>query len=179
METPQFLEQGNKDRPQIPMEEKNFFMKQALKEANKAYSKGEVPVGAVIVKEGKIISRGHNLKESKKDTVKHAEIIAIEKASKKLDSWRLEDCDIYITMEPCPMCMGAIINSRIRKIYYGVSDLKAGACGSVIDLTKYKFNHIPEYEKNILADESKEILQAFFKELRARNKKDRGVSIEN
>ena len=157
------------------MEEKIFFMKQALKEAQKAYSKEEVPIGAVI------ISRGHNLKETKKDTVKHAEIIAIEKASKKLDSWRLENCDIYITMEPCPMCMGAIINSRIRKIYYGVSDYKAGACGSVIDLTKYKFNHIPEYEKNILEDECKEILQTFFKHLRSKNKKDkdRGVVIED
>ena len=113
------------------MEEKIFFMKQALKEAEKAYSKGEVPIGAVIVKDGKIISRGYNLKETKKNTLKHAEIIAIEKASKKLDAWRLEECDIYVTMEPCPMCMGAIINSRIRKIYYGVSDLKAGACGSV------------------------------------------------
>ena len=89
------------------------------KEAEKAYSKGEVPIGAVIVKDGKIISRGYNLKETKKNTLKHAEIIAIEKASKKLDAWRLEECDIYVTMEPCPMCMGAIINSRIRKIYYG------------------------------------------------------------
>ncbi len=160
------------------MEEKTFFMKKALKEAEKAYNKGEVPVGAVIVKEGKIISRGYNLKEIKKNTIKHAEIIAIEKASKKLDSWRLENCDIYVTMEPCPMCMGAIINSRIRKIYYGIPDLKAGACGSVIDLTTYKFNHIPTYEKNVLGEESKELLQKFFKELRA-NKKSRGVSNEN
>ena len=147
------------------MEEKTFFMKKALKEAEKAYNKGEVPVGAVIVKDGKIISRGHNLKEIKKDTIMHAEIIAIEKASKKLDAWRLENCDIYVTMEPCPMCMGAIINSRIRKIYYGIPDLKAGACGSVIDLTTYKFNHIPTYEKNVLGEESKELLQKFFKEL--------------
>lgn len=160
------------------MEEKTFFMKKALKEAEKAYYKGEVPVGAVIVKDGKIISRGHNLKEIKKDTTKHAEIIAIEKASKKIDAWRLEDCDIYVTMEPCPMCMGAIINSRIRKIYYGIPDLKAGACGSVIDLTTYKFNHIPTYEKNVLGEESKELLQRFFIELRA-NKKDRGVINEN
>lgn len=160
------------------MEAKTFFMKKALKEAEKAYYKGEVPVGAVIVKDGKIISRGHNLKEIKKDTTKHAEIIAIEKASKKIDAWRLEDCDIYVTMEPCPMCMGAIINSRIRKIYYGIPDLKAGACGSVIDLTTYKFNHIPTYEKNVLGEESKELLQRFFRELRA-NKKDRGVINEN
>ncbi len=153
------------------MEEKTFFMKKALKEAEKAYNKGEVPVGAVIVKDGKIISRGHNLKEIKKDTIMHAEIIAIEKASKKLDAWRLENCDIYVTMEPCPMCMGAIINSRIRKIYYGIPDLKAGACGSVIDLTTYKFNHIPTYEKNVLGEESKELLQKFFKELRSNKKR--------
>ena len=153
------------------MEEKTFFMKKALKEAEKAYNKGEVPVGAVIVKDGKIISRGHNLKEIKKDTIMHAEIIAIEKASKKLDAWRLENCDIYVTMEPCPMCMGAIINSRIRKIYYGIPDLKAGACGSVNDLTTYKFNHIPTYEKNVLGEESKELLQKFFKELRSNKKR--------
>ena len=153
------------------MEEKTFFMKKALKEAEKAYNKGEVPVGAVIVKDGKIISRGHNLKEIKKDTIMHAEIIAIEKASKKLDAWRLENCDIYVTMEPCLMCMGAIINSRIRKIYYGIPDLKAGACGSVIDLTTYKFNHIPTYEKNVLGEESKELLQKFFKELRSNKKR--------
>ncbi len=161
------------------MEDKEFFMKEAIKEAKKAYSKDEVPIGAVIVKDGKIIARGHNLKETKKDTVKHAEIIAIEKASKKIDAWRLEDCDIYVTMEPCPMCMGAIINSRIRKIYYGVEDYKAGACGSVVDLTKYKFNHIPEYEKNLLEEECKEVLQNFFKELRVKKKKDRGANIEN
>ena len=163
--------------PAKKMKEKIFFMKQALKEAEKAYRKGEVRIGAVILKDGKIISRGYNLKETKKNTLKHAEIIAIEKASKKLDAWRLEECDIYVTMEPCPMCMGAIINSRIRKIYYGVSDLKAGACGSVIDLTKYKFNHIKKKKKNILED--KEILQKFFKELREKKKKDRGVTNEN
>ncbi len=151
---------------------KEFFMKAALKEAKKAYNKGEVPVGAVIVKDNEIISKGHNLKESKNNTIKHAEIIAIEKASKAMNSWRLEDCDIYITMEPCPMCMGAIINSRIRKIYYGVSDQKSGACGSVIDLTEYKFNHIPKYEKNILKNECREILQQFFKGLRIKNKKE-------
>lgn len=151
---------------------KEFFMKAALKEAKKAYNKGEVPVGAVIVKDNEIISKGHNLKESKNNTIKHAEIIAIEKASKAMNSWRLEDCDIYITMEPCPMCMGAIINSRIRKIYYGVSDQKSGACGSVIDLTEYKFNHIPKYEKNILKNECREILQQFFKDLRIKNKKE-------
>ena len=97
------------------MQEK--FMKEALKEAKKAYKKLEIPVGAVIVKDGKIIARGHNLKETKEDTTKHAEIIAIQKASKKLSAWRLIDCEMYVTLEPCAMCAGAIINSRIKKVY--------------------------------------------------------------
>ena len=153
------------------MEVKEYFMEQALKEAQKAYKKDEVPVGAIIVKDNKIIAKGHNLKESKKNTIKHAEIIAIEKASKKLEAWRLEDCDIYVTMEPCPMCMGAIINSRIKNIYFGVKDKKAGACGSIVDLTEYKFNHIPCYEGGILEEKCKNILQEFFKELRKRKKR--------
>ena len=135
------------------MKSKEYFMLQALKEAEKAYQKDEVPVGAIIVKDEKIIARGHNLKESKKNTLKHAEIIAIEKASKKLDAWRLEDCDIYVTMEPCPMCMGAIINSRIKNDYFGVPDEKAGACGSIVNLTEYKFNHIPQCEGGILKED--------------------------
>ena len=102
------------------MEEK--FMKEALKEAKKAYEKEEVPVGAVIVKDGKIIARAHNLKETKKDTTRHAEIIAIQKASKKLNAWRLEDCEMYVTLEPCSMCAGALIQSRIKKVYIGTMD---------------------------------------------------------
>ena len=116
------------------MEEKNKFMKQALKEAKKAYEKLEVPVGAVIVKDGKIIAKAHNLKETKTDTTKHAEILAIQKASKKLESWRLLDCEMYITLEPCSMCAGAIINSRIKKVYIGALDEKTGAAGSVLNL---------------------------------------------
>ena len=115
------------------MEEK--FMKEALKEAKKAYNKLEVPVGAVIVKDGKIIARGYNQKETKTDTTKHAEIIAIQKASQKLKSWRLLDCEMYVTLEPCSMCAGAIINSRIKKVYYGTSDNKTGAVGSVLNLS--------------------------------------------
>ena len=155
------------------MEEKNKFMKQALKEAKKAYEKLEVPVGAVIVKDGKIIARAHNLKETKKDTTNHAEILAIKKASKKLDSWRLLDCEMYVTLEPCTMCAGAIINSRIKKIYIGASDEKTGAVGSVLNLfDDYKFNHKPEYEKGILEQECSEILKRFFKDLR-KSKKDK------
>lgn len=142
-------------------------MRQALKEAQKAYDKLEVPVGAIIVKDGKIIARAHNLKEIKQDTTKHAEILCIQKASKKLNSWRLTDCEMYITLEPCSMCAGAIIGSRIKKIYIGTMDEKTGACGSVLNLLKdYTFNHKVEIEKEILEKECKQILKTFFKDLR-------------
>ena len=147
------------------MEEK--FMKAALKEAKKAYDKLEVPVGAVIVKDGKIIARAHNLKETKFDTTRHAEILAIQKASKKLNSWRLLDCEMYVTLEPCSMCAGALINSRIKKVYIGASDEKTGAVGSVLNLLDdYTFNHKVEYEKGVLQDECESILKDFFKKLR-------------
>lgn len=147
------------------MQEK--FMKEALKEAKKAYKKLEIPVGAVIVKDGKIIARGHNLKETKEDTTKHAEIIAIQKASKKLSAWRLIDCEMYVTLEPCAMCAGAIINSRIKKVYIGTMDEKTGAVGSVLNLFEdFTFNHKVEVEKGILQEECKNMLKQFFKELR-------------
>ena len=145
-----------------------YFMNEALKEAKKAYKKEEIPVGAVIVKDGKTIGRGHNQKESKKDTTKHAEIIAIQRASKKIDAWRLEDCEMYVTLEPCTMCMGAIINARIKKIYIGTMDPKTGACGSFVDFTKYKYNHKVEIETGILKDKCEYILKEFFKTLRKR-----------
>ena len=146
---------------------KEKFMKEALKEAKKAYDKLEVPVGAVIVKDGKIIARAHNLKETKFDTTRHAEILAIQKASKKLNSWRLLDCEMYVTLEPCSMCAGALINSRIKKVYIGASDEKTGAVGSVLNLLDdYTFNHKVEYEKGILQDECEELLKDFFKNLR-------------
>lgn len=149
------------------MEEKNKYMLQALKEAQKAYDKLEIPVGAVIVKDGKIIARAHNVKELKKDTTKHAEIIAIQKASKKLKNWRLIDCEMYVTLEPCAMCAGAIINSRISKIYIGTMDEKTGACGSVLNLLKdFKFNHNVEIEHGIMKLQCEHILKQFFKELR-------------
>ena len=144
-----------------------YMMQEALKEAKKAYNKLEVPVGAVIVKDGKIIARGYNQKETKTDTTKHAEIIAIQKASQKLKSWRLLDCEMYVTLEPCSMCAGAIINSRIKKVYYGTSDNKTGAVGSVLNLFEdFTFNHKVEYEKNIMQTECENILKQFFKELR-------------
>lgn len=147
------------------MEEK--FMKEALKEAKKAYDKLEVPVGCVIVKDGKVIARGHNLKETKYDTTKHAEIIAIQKASQKLRSWRLLDCEMYVTLEPCSMCAGAILNARLKKIYIGTLDKKTGAVGSVFNLLEdYTFNHKVEIEKGVLQEECETILKDFFKELR-------------
>lgn len=146
---------------------KEYYMKQAIKEAEKAYKKLEVPVGAVIVKDGKAIARAHNRKETKTDTTKHAEILAIQKASKKLKSWRLIDCEMYVTLEPCSMCAGAMINSRIKKVYIGAMDEKTGAVGSVLNLFKdYTFNHQVESETGILKEECENILKQFFKELR-------------
>lgn len=147
------------------MEEK--FMKMALKEAKKAYEKLEIPVGAVIVKDGRVIAKAHNLKETKYDTTKHAEILAIQKASKKLESWRLLDCEMYVTLEPCSMCAGAIINARIKKLYIGTLDNKTGAAGSVLNLFEdYPFNHKVEIEKQIMQADCEKILKDFFKMLR-------------
>ncbi len=146
-------------------------MNEALKEAKKAYEKLEIPVGAIIVKDDKIIARAHNLKEIKCDTTEHAEINVIKKASKKLGSWRLTGCEMYVTLEPCSMCAGALIQSRIDKLYIGTMDDKTGACGSVLDLLgDYKFNHIIEVEKGACEEECRKILKDFFKELR-KNKK--------
>lgn len=148
------------------------FMLEALKEAKKAKVKGEIPVGAVIIKDGKVISRGHNQKEKKSDPTYHAEIIAIKKACKKLESWRLNDCEMYVTLEPCSMCAGAIIQSRINKIYIGTMDPKAGAVGSVVNLMDIKeFNHKVDVIYGINQDECSNILKEFFKELRIRKKK--------
>ena len=149
------------------MEQKEYFMKQALKEAKKAYKKYEIPVGAVIVKDNKIIAKAYNQKEDKASSLMHAEIIAIRKASKKLNSWRLNDCEMYVTLEPCPMCAGAIIQSRISKVFIGTMDKKAGACGSVLNLFEdYPFNHRVEVENGICEKDCEKILKDFFKELR-------------
>ena len=153
------------------MKREEKFMKEAIKEAKKAYSKLEVPVGAIIVKDDKIIARAHNLKETKFDTTKHAEILAIQKASKKLESWRLIDCEMYVTLEPCSMCAGALINSRIKKVYIGANDEKTGAVGSVFNLLEdYTFNHKVEIETGILKQECETLLKKFFQELRKKKK---------
>lgn len=153
------------------MQEKEKFMQEALKEARKAEKKLEVPVGCVIVKDGKIIARAHNQKETKTDTTKHAEIIAIQRASKKLETWRLLECEMYVTLEPCSMCAGAMIQARIKKVYIGAMDEKTGACGSVLNLLKdYPFNHIVEIETGIEKEKCQEVLKSFFKKLRESKK---------
>ena len=142
-------------------------MRQALKEANKALLIDEVPIGCVIVKENKIIARGHNKRESKLDVTSHAEIEAIRKANKKLQNWRLVDCDLYVTIEPCIMCMGAIYQSHIRKIYYGAPDLKGGAVSSSINFNEIKnLNHYPEIEGGVLQEECSQIIKDYFKNKR-------------
>ena len=143
------------------------YMKEALKEAQKAYKKLEVPVGAIIVKDGKIVARAHNLKETKNDTTKHAEILAIEKASKKLSNWRLIDCEMYVTLEPCPMCAGAIVNSRIKKVNIGAMDEKTGACGSKLNLLQdFNFDTKVDMERGILENKCRELLQKFIVEIK-------------
>lgn len=139
----------------------------ALREAKKAYLKGEIPVGCVIVKDSKVIARAHNKKEEKKDATSHAEILAIKKASKKLNNWRLDDCEIYVTLEPCVMCMGAIMQAHIKTIYYSLNDNAMGACESKIKLQTINFQNPPiKVYGHIQEDESKELLQNFFKDLR-------------
>ncbi len=145
------------------MNENEKFMKSALKEAEKAFEKEEIPVGCVIVKDGKIISRAHNSKETTKNACGHAEILAIQKACKKLNSWRLLDCEMYVTLEPCPMCAGALINSRISKVYIGTDDEKTGACGTKLNLLEdYKFNHNVQVQKYILQEECSRNIKKIF-----------------
>ncbi len=144
----------------------NKFMIAALKEAQKAYDIKEVPVGCVIVKNNKIIARAHNKRETSQNTIGHAEILAIQKACKKIGSWRLNDCDLYVTLEPCSMCSGAIIQSRIKNLYFGAFDYKTGAAGSVLNLFDYEFNHKVNVTSSIMQSECENIIKSFFVELR-------------
>jgi len=141
-------------------------MRAALREAKKADLIDEVPVGAVVVYNDQIIARAHNKREKDQTFHSHAEFLAMMKASKKIGSWRLEDCDVYVTMEPCPMCAGAMIQSRVRSVYYGVHDTKAGVAESIINLFDLPFNHKVHVESGILAEESQKMLKTFFKKLR-------------
>ena len=146
---------------------KEVFMKAAIKEALKAEALDEVPIGCVVVKDNKIIARGYNVRETKQESIGHAEIKTLQKACKKLNSWRLEDCDLYVTVEPCIMCSGAIIQSRIRNVYFGAYDPKGGAFGSSINVLEAKnINHYPNVEGGILEKECSTLLKEFFKKKR-------------
>ena len=145
------------------------YMRAAMKEAHKAELKDEVSIGAVIVCDGKIIARAHNTRQTKQISTHHAEILCIEKACRKLNSWRLEGCDLYVTLEPCPMCAGAIQQSRIRKVVFGAYDPKGGFFGSNFNINEVKgLNHYPEVEGGILKEETAQLLKDFFKKKRER-----------
>ncbi len=148
------------------------YMKEAIKQAKKAYALGEVPIGCVIVYEEKIIARGYNRRVTDKNTLSHAELNAIKKASKKLGDWRLDGCEMYITLEPCQMCSGAIVQSRIKKVYAGCMNPKAGCAGSILNLLNIpQFNHQVEFEQDILKDECSSMLSNYFKEMREKKKR--------
>lgn len=149
-------------------------MNEALKEAKKAYALGEVPIGAVIVYEGEIIGRAHNLRETTQNATTHAELMAIQQACDKIGSWRLEDTTLYVTLEPCPMCAGAILQSRVPNVIYGARDIKAGCVDSLYRLLNdNRFNHECNVTEGVLADECGSILTRFFQELRARKKAEK------
>lgn len=153
------------------MTEDERYMKEAIKQAKKAYALDEVPIGCVIVQDNKIIARGYNRRNTDKNALAHAEISAIKKASKKIGDWRLEDCTMYVTLEPCQMCAGAIVQSRMKKVVIGAMNPKAGCAGSVINILQMKqFNHQAEMENGILEKECADMLSTFFKELREKKK---------
>lgn len=149
------------------------LMGAALAEAEQAAALGEVPVGAVVARDGEIIAAAHNTRETEKNALNHAELLAIDAACKKLGGWRLHRCDLYVTLEPCPMCAGALINSRMKTVYYGAPDPKAGSCGSLINLFALPYNHQPALVSGVLEQECADILRNFFRELRKKRKEIR------
>lgn len=150
------------------------FMRAAIREAKKAYALDEVPIGCVIVQDGKIIARGYNRRNTDKNALAHAELAAIKKASRKTGDWRLEDCTMYVTLEPCQMCAGAIVQCRLKKVYIATMNPKAGCAGSILNLLQMdKFNHRVEVERGILEEECSTMLSDFFKELRMRRKAEK------
>ena len=158
------------------MEQHIKYMKEALKQAKKAYALGEVPIGCVIVYEDKIIGRGYNRRNTDKNTLAHAEITAINRASKKMGDWRLEDCTLYVTLEPCQMCSGAIVQSRITNVVMGCMNPKAGCGGSILNILEMpEFNHQVNVVRGVMEEECSQILQNFFKELRIRNKEEKAA----
>lgn len=158
------------DIKDIKDEKINYYMARALELAKIAAELDEVPVGAVVVCEDKIVGEGYNTRESGKNALYHAEIKAIDEACRNLGGWRLHKCDIFVTLEPCMMCAGAIINSRIKTVYYGADDIKAGGFGGVVDLNSYKFNHKPQVVGGIMREEASELLSEFFVSLRKSRK---------
>lgn len=149
------------------------YMKEAIKQARKAAAAGDVPIGCVIVHENQIIARGYNKRNARKTTLAHAELIAIEKASKKLGDWRLEECTMYITLEPCQMCAGAIVQARIPRVVVGAMNKKAGCAGSVLNLFQIPaFNHQVEFEQGVLREECSAILSDFFRQLRLKKERE-------
>ena len=153
--------------------EDELFMKKAIVRAKTAAKHGEVPVGAIIVQNGVVISDGRNMREGKENALAHAEIIAIERACRKLGRWRLHDCQLYVTLEPCPMCAGAIVNSRIERVVFGAYDKKAGAYGSVFNMSDFPLNHFPKVEGGVLEEKCASLLSVFFKELRQKKKEEK------
>lgn len=150
------------------------YMREAIKQAKKAYAIGEVPIGCVIVYDGKIIGRGYNLRTIDKNTLAHAELQAIKKASKKMDDWRLDDCTMYVTLEPCQMCSGAIIQARIKRVVVGCMNPKAGCAGSILNLLDVpEFNHQAELTTGVLEEECSEMMKQFFRELREKKKQEK------
>ena len=171
---------GNHRMKRQELTEDERYMKEALRQARKAYALMEVPIGCVIVYEGKIIARGYNRRNTDKNTTSHAEINAIRRASKKLGDWRLEGCTIYITLEPCQMCAGAIVQSRITKAVIGSMNPKAGCAGSVLNLLEMQeFNHQVEVERGVLQEECSAMLSGFFRELREKKKREKEKEKEN
>lgn len=159
------------------------YMREAIRQAKKAYALGEVPIGCVIVHEGKIIGRGYNRRNTDKNTLSHAEITAIRKASKVIGDWRLEECTLYVTLEPCQMCAGAIVQARIPKVVMACMNPKAGCAGSILNILDMpQFNHQVEAVRGVLEEECSQMLKTFFKELRIRNKVEKELkkaSIDN
>lgn len=162
----------NKEKGQRKMTDTDAkYMKEAIRQAKKAYAIGEVPIGCVIVRDGKIISRGYNRRTIDKNTLAHAELAAIKKASKKLDDWRLEGCTMYVTLEPCQMCAGALVQSRIDRVVVGCMNPKAGCAGSILNLLQMpEFNHQVELETGVLEEECSQMMKNFFRELRETKK---------
>ncbi len=147
-----------------------YFMEIALKEAQKAFDKGEAPIGAVITCGDEVVAVGHNRRETDKNALLHAEIVAIDEACRKLGGWRLHKCTMYVTLEPCPMCAGAIVNSRIKRVVYAAKDAKAGAFGSVLNLNNYPLNHKPELVWGVMEQEGRELMTKFFDNIRKKRK---------